>query len=273
MLPLHRRVADRLRPPAARAAAGEPIFTVSNRNTAGMIRFDLDAAGIPYADDDGRVFDFHALRGQFIADLARAGVPLATTQKPARHSDPKLTSNVYTRLTVHDQAGAVASLPDAPTDAIGMAVRTGTGGPCPPQLGNAGHSAAASGRKGTAAVGAAESGEGRKTPGSDAFRPVRASVGKEAGDGIRTHDGRLGKPDGNRRKPLSARDETASAGAVPLSVPLTGDSDVPPLRIADGTAGPHPAMTDAGFRKLADRWHELPANVRRCVLALTGVLD
>jgi integrase len=38
-----------------------------------MLRRDLEAAGIPYRDASGRLFDFHALRGQFITSLALRG--------------------------------------------------------------------------------------------------------------------------------------------------------------------------------------------------------
>jgi integrase len=41
---------------------------------AELVRHDLAAAGIPYVDEDGAVFDFHALRGQFISMLAARGV-------------------------------------------------------------------------------------------------------------------------------------------------------------------------------------------------------
>ncbi|MDA1013272.1 MAG: hypothetical protein O3A00_02335 [Planctomycetota bacterium] len=39
-----------------------------------MIRVDLATAGIPYMDHRGHVFDFHALRHQFISMLAAAGI-------------------------------------------------------------------------------------------------------------------------------------------------------------------------------------------------------
>lgn len=78
---------------------------------AKMLRQDLREAGIPYADEDGRVFDFHALRSQFITDLSRAGVPLATAQQLARHSDPRLTARNYTRLQLTDLDSAVQQLP------------------------------------------------------------------------------------------------------------------------------------------------------------------
>ena len=67
-----------------------------------------------YQDEEGAFADFHANRHTFITNLGRAGVPLAVAQKLARHSDPKLTASVYTHLRVHDQAGAVASLPAPP---------------------------------------------------------------------------------------------------------------------------------------------------------------
>jgi len=44
------------------------------RHAAKMLRHDLKVAGVPYADEAGKVFDFHALRHQFISMLARAGV-------------------------------------------------------------------------------------------------------------------------------------------------------------------------------------------------------
>lgn len=77
---------------------------------AAMLRLDLEAAKIPYQDDAGRVFDFHALRGQFITALARAGVPLVESQRLARHSNPTLTSNFYTHLELRDLAASANRL-------------------------------------------------------------------------------------------------------------------------------------------------------------------
>lgn len=51
--------------------------------------------------------DFHALRVTFVSHLALAGVPLATAQKLARHSDPRLTANVCTHLGMADLSRAV----------------------------------------------------------------------------------------------------------------------------------------------------------------------
>ena len=44
--------------------------------------------------------------------LAKAGLPLKTVMTLARHSDPKLTMNVYSHLTLHDTAAALDALPD-----------------------------------------------------------------------------------------------------------------------------------------------------------------
>ena len=74
----------------------------------------IERAGLPYVDEAGLYADFHSHRHAFISNLGKAGVPLATAQKLARHSDPKLTSNTYTHLAVLDKAAAVESLPGLP---------------------------------------------------------------------------------------------------------------------------------------------------------------
>ncbi len=60
-----------------------------------MIRHDLAAAGIPYRDEQGRVFDCHSMRHQFISMLAAAGVHPKTAQELARHSTITLTMDHY----------------------------------------------------------------------------------------------------------------------------------------------------------------------------------
>ncbi len=77
---------------------------------AKMLRIDLDAAEIDFEDEDGKVFDFHSLRGQFITDLGRSGVTLQDAQKLARHSDPRLTANHYTHLSLNDLTSSVNRL-------------------------------------------------------------------------------------------------------------------------------------------------------------------
>ena len=94
---------------------------------AKMIRQDLAAANLPYTDEKGRDYDFHALRHQFITGLSRAGVSLKVAQELARHSKPELTANVYTHLSVKDTAGDVEKLPPIPLgQELGKLRATGT---------------------------------------------------------------------------------------------------------------------------------------------------
>jgi integrase len=82
---------------------------------------DLDAAGIPKTDAQGRTLDIHCLRHTFATLLARNGVSPATAQKLMRHSDIRLTTcapkpwrrsmNIYTHLDLADTANAVKALP------------------------------------------------------------------------------------------------------------------------------------------------------------------
>ena len=76
-----------------------------------MLRSDLAAAEIPFADDAGRVFDFHSLRGQFVTELGRRGVRLQEAQKLARHSDPKLTIGRYSHASLEELGQALGKLP------------------------------------------------------------------------------------------------------------------------------------------------------------------
>lgn len=73
------------------------------------LRADLKRARLPYTDAAGTV-DLHALRVTYATLLARNGVSLAQAQRLMRHSDPKLTANVYTRLRIEDGHGAVAKI-------------------------------------------------------------------------------------------------------------------------------------------------------------------
>lgn len=83
----------------------------SRKGSAIMIRKDLNAAEIPYENNSGRVFDFHALRHQFISSLAQAGVHPKEAQSLARHSTITLTMDRYTHLNVVDLTGALERLP------------------------------------------------------------------------------------------------------------------------------------------------------------------
>jgi integrase len=114
VLPLHASLVALLRPWLATKPASQPVWPgkwAKGKEAGVMLRRDLEVAGIPYVDETGRYADFHALRHTFITNMVKSGIAPKSAQSLARHSTIDLTMNVYTSLTVHDQASALASLP------------------------------------------------------------------------------------------------------------------------------------------------------------------
>jgi len=109
-IPLARDVASDLAGFAAGLEPGDPIFPLPPGEGAEMLRVDLEAALVPYRDDAGRVFDFHALRCQCATLADAAGASPRVVQRLMRHSSLDMT-NRYTRPRMHDLEGAVDSLP------------------------------------------------------------------------------------------------------------------------------------------------------------------
>ena len=117
-LPLHHGLIEQLKHWMKDRPEGLPLWPgkwAVNRHAASMLRPDLEAAGIPYVDHRGETFDFHALRGQFVTQMDRAGVSLVKAQRLARHSSPNLTANLYTRLRIEDLKPEIDRLPTPPT--------------------------------------------------------------------------------------------------------------------------------------------------------------
>jgi integrase len=117
--PLRRDVAERVRAYFAEVAdLGRERIWPGNwlERAAQMLRRDLEAAKIDYRDADGRVFDFHALRHQFISNLARGGVHPKEAQTLARHSTITLTMDRYTHLALADLTSALDRLPAIAAD-------------------------------------------------------------------------------------------------------------------------------------------------------------
>jgi integrase len=110
--PIPDSLASILRPWLAAKPSRCPVFERMTNWTALMLRLDLERCGIPFRDESGRVVDLYALRHTYITALGKAGLPIKVHQTLARHSDPKLTLNVYSHLSLHDTAQAVESLPD-----------------------------------------------------------------------------------------------------------------------------------------------------------------
>ncbi len=129
-IPLRRDVADELRQWVSSIEAGNQRNTLSILNQGAsntsptsklfnvpedlskVFERDRVVAGIAKRDDRGRTVDVHALRHTFGTMLSKAGVPLRTAQAAMRHSDPKLTANVYTDPRLLDVQGAIEALPE-----------------------------------------------------------------------------------------------------------------------------------------------------------------
>jgi integrase len=124
-------LADDLRRDADRLELGAIIFPLPGK-AAAMLRVDLKAAGIPYRDQSGRVFDFHALRCQCATLADQAGVSPRVVQRLMRHSKLELTGR-YTRpraVDIENAARSLASLAtqDQDQSAEESSAMTGTDG-------------------------------------------------------------------------------------------------------------------------------------------------
>ncbi len=109
---LHRQLCTALvasRP--ADADGGTPVFSRGMLASMYMLKKDLAAAGIPYKDAQGRQADFHALRRTLNTHLARAKVDPHTRKVIMRHSDIRLTLDVYTDTDMLPVAEAIRCLP------------------------------------------------------------------------------------------------------------------------------------------------------------------
>ena len=95
-IPLHPKAEEALR--GLHNDAVQPLDYVFRGRLPEMdvMRRDLNAAGIPYRDEEGRVFDFHALRMTFGTWWTLSGATPRETMEAMRHSDIKLTMGIYT---------------------------------------------------------------------------------------------------------------------------------------------------------------------------------
>jgi len=76
-----------------------------------------------------RPIRFHDLRGTTATLLARAGVPLVVAQRILRHSDPRLTANVYSHVDLGDLRDGLNRIGIPPTP---MLASTGSASPFVP---------------------------------------------------------------------------------------------------------------------------------------------
>jgi len=96
-LPLHAAVAEQLRAflLARKCGPSDKVFAPLLRKRHQLKR-DLEAAGIPRMDAQGRVADFHSLRHTFCTNLQCLGTPQRVLMHLMRHSDRRLSDHIYT---------------------------------------------------------------------------------------------------------------------------------------------------------------------------------
>jgi len=88
-------------------------------------RRDLQRAGIPYIDEDGRRLDFHALRTNLNTHLREHGVGLEDRMAIMRWSDPRLARETYMDERQISVAAELEKLPDVCSNtASGLEPRT-----------------------------------------------------------------------------------------------------------------------------------------------------
>ena len=85
----------------------------SGRFPSRMVKFkaDLKAAKIDYVNAQGQRADFHSLRYTLATYLALAGTQPRVAMEVMRHSDMRLTANIYTDLGLLPTSDAVLKLP------------------------------------------------------------------------------------------------------------------------------------------------------------------
>jgi integrase len=141
-LPLHKELAGLVADYMNGMAPNAPLWrgTWYKQCSAKMVRADLEEARaawiasaadeeermnrqksttLCYRDSTGKVFDFHALRSQFISGLVQQGVHPKVTQMLARHSKMELTMKHYTHMGMADLQEAVELLPSPLRDKVG----------------------------------------------------------------------------------------------------------------------------------------------------------
>jgi hypothetical protein len=110
-IPLKKQTAAELKEFMAGKMPTAPAFRLPSKdNMARMLKKDLSGTGIPYVDELGRKFDFHALRHTFITSLRAA--PARVAQSLARHKSSRMTDR-YTHIRLVDERAVVEdAIPD-----------------------------------------------------------------------------------------------------------------------------------------------------------------
>lgn len=248
---------EQLRPWLATKAPGAPLIALPkpgkpNRKdvkrrmrtplaeiTAQLIRHDLQAAGLPYEDADGRVADFHALRHTFVTTLVQSGASVEETRSLARHASAQTTFGHYTHTRRADLERALERMPKPIAPAPQAAAATGTDGAEAIHQ-NRHHSAVGSGRESSQSVACGRDGDGATdVSGSANADGLRADESAEQGfataDSEHATDGEKGLI--IRRFPVQVRAgppvTSPPPGSTPDPAPLAPDLLLPAARVPD----------------------------------------
>jgi integrase len=93
------------------AAEGDLVLPPGRVSSIWAFRTLLKRAGVPYKDLLGRQADFHAIRRSLNTHLAQNGVDAHTRKEIMRHSELRLTLDVYTDPTALPTIAAMEKLP------------------------------------------------------------------------------------------------------------------------------------------------------------------
>lgn len=98
---------------AQQAGPGQPMIQMPAR-TADAMRAFCKAAGVPYRDGAGRVFNWRALRKQASNQAFRGGADPRLVQQMLGHADIRTTMAHYNEAMIEDAHRAARSMPELP---------------------------------------------------------------------------------------------------------------------------------------------------------------
>ena len=153
-------------------------------------RRELQVAGLDTS------IDFHSLRHTYCQLLVRAGVSLKLAQQLMRHSDPRLTSNIYGRMGILDTSKAIQDI-NLGKPLSTPAVAETTNPPVPQPNHGRNHETCLSGHFDTPACtlgsGNPEGLNDEETIENTGLCANAHTDASKAGDGTRTHNSQLGR--------------------------------------------------------------------------------
>ena len=103
----------------------DPVFPIVP--TCKIVNEDIQAAGIPLVDDQGRHVGLHGLRTTLGTNLAKAGVAPQVARQIMRHADYRTTLEHYTTLSIHDAVAAIDQIDVQPNQTTAPVTLLATG--------------------------------------------------------------------------------------------------------------------------------------------------